>query len=216
MKNKWIFCLLPLLATSCAPLRTSPHDEKHQWELKLHEIQTHLDDLKHDINCFQTELQIIDGKIRFYENSLANLKEQDLAKQKEHIEQISKELRILTQKWSALEGVRAGEKAELSQLNLHASETHMALTQYKSRLQELEQSIIVQNRRFEELGKIKSSLEAVAKSLKSTAPKIHKVKAGETLEKIATLYTTKVDRIKKLNDLTGDLIVIGQELQIPE
>src|SRR3990167_1081276 len=213
MRNRVpIFCLLPLLITSCAPLRTSPHDEKHQWELKLHEVQTHLDDLKHDINCFQTELQIIDGKIRYYENSLVALKEQDLGKQRDHLEQIGKELRLLTQKWSSLEQVRTGEKEELSQLAIHANETHMALSQFKGRLQELEQSIIVQNRRFEELGKIKSSLEAVAKSLKTTTPKSHKVKSGETLEKIATLYHTKVDRIKKINNLSIDLIVLDQQL----
>ena len=205
------------LTSSCAPLRTSPHDEKHHWELKLHEVQTHLDELKHDLNCFQTELQIMDGKIRYYENALAHFKEQDLEKQKEAIDQMGKELRLLLQKWSQWEKSKETEKGELLQLSSYANETQIILSQFKMRLVELEQMILTQNRRFEEMSKIKTTLESVAKSLKpSSSSSTHRVKPGETLEKIASLHQTKVDRIKKLNDLSSDLIVVGQELKIPQ
>ncbi len=211
---KFIF-LLPLFFMSCAPLRNSPHDEKHQWELKLHEVQTNLDDLKHDINCFQTELQILDGRIKYYENALATLKQQDIEKQQTKLEQIAQELHHLEKKWSSLEKVQEGEKGDLNQLSSHANETTAALIQFKSRIQELEQEIIAQNRRFEELAKVKGSIESLAKSLKVASFKAYKVRPGETLEKIAAAHHTKVDRIKKLNDLSGDLIVVGQELKIP-
>ena len=64
------FYLGLLALASCSPLRTSPHDDKHQWELKLHEVETRLEDLRHDTNCFQTELQILDERIKYYENLL--------------------------------------------------------------------------------------------------------------------------------------------------
>lgn len=219
--NKKRLCLVSMgllgLSSSCAPLRTSPHDEKHHWELKLHEVQTHLDELKHDLNCFQTELQIMDGKIRYYENALSHFREQDLEKQKEAIDQMGKELRSLSQKWNQWEKAKEAEKGELLQLSSYANETQMILSQFKTRLVELEQMILTQNRRFEEISKIKSSLESVAKSLKpSSSSSTHRVKPGETLEKIALLHQTKVDRIKKLNELSSDLIVIGQELKIPQ
>ena len=199
---------------SCSPLRNSPHDEKHQWELKLHEVLTNLDDLKHDINCFQTEIQILDGRIKYYENALATLKQQDIEKQQAKLEQIARDLGLLEKKWSAFEKSQDGTKGDMLQLASHANETTSALSQFKSRIQELEQEILSQNRRFDELAKIKGNIETIAKSIKPSF-KIYKVRAGDSLEKIASAHHTKVDRIKKLNDLERDLIVVDQELRIP-
>lgn len=213
--NKLLFpCALGIL-TSCAPLRTSPHDEKHQWELKLHEVQTHLDDIKHHVACFQTELEILDGRIKFYENALTSLKQQDIEKQQIKIEQISQELLALEKKWSKLAKGQEEEKEDLHRLISHANDTKTALLQFKGKMQEFEQDLIAQDRRFEELGKIKGSIDLIAKSLKLPSLKTHKVRAGDTLEKIASAYHTKVDLIKKYNDLNTDLIVVGQELRIP-
>src|SRR3989344_6054935 len=91
--------LFLLVLAGCSPLRTSPHDEHHQWELTVHEVQTNLDDLRHDINCFQTELQILDGRIKYFENALTALKQQDLEKQQVKIDQISHQLHLLEKKW---------------------------------------------------------------------------------------------------------------------
>jgi hypothetical protein len=88
MKRAYIkraFLLASGLIAACSPLKTSPNDEKHQLELTLHEVQTNLDDLRHDINCFQTEMQILDGRIRYYENTLSALKNQDLQSTQEKL-----------------------------------------------------------------------------------------------------------------------------------
>src|SRR5579872_2069407 len=104
MIRKTLLCLAVLASsTSCSPLRSSPNDEKHQLELTLHEVQTNLDDLRHDINCFQTELQILDGRIKYYENTLASLKQHDLEKHQAKIEQISQQIQNLEKKWASLE-----------------------------------------------------------------------------------------------------------------
>ena len=93
----------------------------------------------------------------------------------------------------------------------HANETTAALSQFKQRVIELEQEIQLQNRRFEEIAKLKTFIENSSKDLDA---KVHKVRPGDTLEKIARLHKTSVERIKKVNDLNQDLIVIGQELRI--
>jgi LysM repeat protein len=213
MKNRILVCGLLFLA-SCSPLRNSPHDEKHQWELKLHEVQTNLDDLKHDINCFQTEIQILDGRIKYYENALATLKQQDIQKQQEKLEQIAADLALLEKKWSTHDKSNQGAKGDLLQLASHANETTTSLSQFKSRIQELEQEVVSQNRRFDELAKLKGTIEILAKSLKAPY-KIYKVRPGDSLEKIASAHHTKVEKIKKLNELDKDLIVVDQELKIP-
>ncbi len=45
---------------------------------------------------------------------------------------------------------------------------------------------------------------------------IYVVKAGDTLYQIARNYGVTVDEIKKLNNLTSDILSIGQQLYIPE
>lgn len=208
-------CLFLLVGfTSCSPLRSSPNDEKHQLELTLHEVQTNLDDLKHDINCFQTELQILDGRIKYYENTLSSLKQHDLEKQQSKIDQIISQIQNLEKKWLSLEKNQKGEIAELTSLSSHANETIAALAQFKERIGELEEEIVEQNRRFEEVAKLKGHIENLAKGVQKDF-KLYRVKPGDSLEKIARAHKTAVEKIKKLNGLDQDLIVAGQELKIP-
>jgi LysM repeat protein len=186
------------LLPGCSPLKSSPNDQKHQLELTLHEVQTNLDDLKHNINCFQTELQILDGRIKYYENTLASLKQHDLEKQQTKIDLLTHQIQTLEKKWASFEKVQQGDTQELKTLSSHANETTAALTQFKDRIGELEQELFSQK----------------MKGL-SVQTKVYKVKAGDSLEKIARANKTEVEKIKKLNALELDLIVVGQELKIP-
>lgn len=205
--------VLLLLTNSCSPLKSSPNDEKHQLELTLHEVQTNLDDLRHDINCFQTELQILDGRIKYYENTLTTFKQQDLEKQQNKIDQLTQQVLHLEKKWGTLDKAQQTDASEIKELTSNANETIAALTQFKDRIQELENEIVSQNRKFDEIAKIKGRVEAIAKG--TDGFKIYKVKSGDSLEKIARLYKTGVEQIKKINGLEQDLIVVGQELKIP-
>lgn len=209
--------LLPffLLLVGCSPLRTSPHDERYQWELTIHEVQTNLDDLRHDTNCFQTEIQILDGRIKCFENSLASLKQQEIEKQQVRIDQITCQLHLLEKKWISFEKKQEMGKEGFDQLSTHANETTLALTQFKNRIEELEREIISQNRRLEVLAKLKGNIETLAKSLKNETVKIYKVRPGDSLEKIAKSHKTDVSTLKQLNQLTQDLIVVDQELKVP-
>lgn len=205
-----------LSLAGCAPSMSSPNDVAHQLELSVHQVQTNLDDLRHDINCFQTELQILDGRIKYNENALASLKTQDIEKQQVKIDQLVAQIQSLEKRWNQHERSREQAAAELGQLSSHAEETTAALRQCKSRIEELEQELIASQRRFEELTKLKTHIESLAKSSKVSEPyKIYKVKAGDSLEKIAKAHRTAVEKIKRLNNLEQDMIVVGQELKIP-
>lgn len=200
--------------SSCSPLRSSPNDEKHQLELTLHEVQTNLDDLRHDINCFQTELQIVDGRIKHFENSLASLKHDDLEKQYLKVDQLTVQIQNLERKWTKLEKNQSQEVSELETLSSHANETTAALSQFRDRIQELERDIYSQNRRFDDLAKLKTHIESLAKGLDGSFS-LYRVKPGDSLEKIARLHKTGVDKIKQFNGLNQDMIFAGQELKIP-
>lgn len=207
-----------LIATSCSPLKSSPLDERHQWELTIHDVQTRLDDVRHDTNCFQTELQILDGRIKNYENALASLKQGELDKHQAKIDQLIQQLHSLEKRWASFEKNQEGRTEELQQLLSHANETTAALSQFKMRIQELEQDILSQNRKFDDVAKLKGNIENLAKNFRSTGEgyKLYKVRPGDSLEKIARAHKTVVEKIKKLNGLDQDLIVVGQELKIPQ
>jgi LysM repeat protein len=214
MMRAFAFFSLLLFLPCCSPLRTSPNDEKHQLELTLHAVQTNLDDLRHDINCFQTELQILDGRIKYYENTLASLKQNDLEKQQQKLEALSRQLLQFEKKWEGFEGDHVGALKDLKALAAFTNETTAALAQFKDRIGELEEGMFSQNRKFEELGKLKTSIENLVKGV-SCEYKLYKVKLGDSLEKIARTHKTSVEKIKKLNDLQQDLIVTGQQIKIP-
>ena len=214
IRKAFAFIALVAGCTSCSPLRSSPNDEKHQLELTLHEVQTNLDDLRHDINCFQTEIQILDGRIKYYENTLSSLKQHDLEKQQAKIDQLTAQILSLEKKWISLEKNQTGEIVEIETLSTHANETTAALAQFKDRIGELEEEIHAQNRRFDEVAKLKGHIENLSKGFQGDF-KIYRVRPGDSLEKIARAHKTAVEKIKKLNSLDQDLIVVGQELKIP-
>ena len=164
-KNNLGIAAFALLFSGCSPLTSSAHDEKHQLELTVHEVQTNLDDLRYDIHCFQTELQILSGRIKHYENTLTAFKEQDFAKQCEKLQQLVLGLQTLEKKWASAETTRHTESEELLHLTSHAKETSAALTQFKTRIEELESDLAIGQRRFEELGKLKNNIEALGKAI---------------------------------------------------
>ena len=212
-RNLLLCSLFAAFGSSCSPLKSSPNDEKHQLELTLHAVQTNLDDVKHDNNCFQTELQILDGRIKYYENALTTLKQNELEKQQKKLDALSEQILNLEQRFASLEKKQQTNTKGIYDLSTHANETTAALSQFKDRINEMEQEILSQNTRYDELMKLKASMDQMGKSKANY--KIYKVKPGDSLKKIAKAHKTAIDKIKKFNDLDHDLIVVGQELKIP-
>lgn len=205
-----------LVMPSCTPLKSSPMEEKVQAELSLHEVQTNLDDLRHDLSNFHSEMEILDGLV----------KRQD-SKEGGHnqiIEKLHSKIDALTRQISALEkrSVQDEKKQlalmdDIKQLSQHANETTSALRQYKDHMKEMEMGYLAQNKRLDEVTKLKMTLETIAKSMRMLTPDqlTYKVKSGDSLDKIARNHKVTVEDIKKLNRLDQDLIVIGQDLKIP-
>jgi len=219
MKKQVILSLSALIFfSSCSPMKSSPKEEKHQMELTLHEVQTNLDDLRHDLNCFHTEMQIVDGKIKHQEDAIQNLKQQHLEKLQNKIEILTKQLSAMENKSTIFDSKHNNSSTDISKLSYHANETTLALTQHKDKINELEKLLINQNQRLDEIAKIKTTLEDIVKTIKSDSSNyiIYKVKAKDSLERIAKANNVSVQAIMQINNLDNDLIVIGQKLKIPK
>ncbi len=204
--------------SSCTPIKSSPKDERHQTELTLHKVQTNIDDLRHDLNCFQTDLQIVDGKIKKQEKTFDGIKQEQIAEYRVKIDALGEKLKSLEAKIASFEKKQEASFSDIKVLSQHATETSASLVQYKNTINELEKNFVVHAQRLEEIKKLKQTLDAIALSLKidSSAYVSYKVKPGDSLEKIARTFKTNVDYLKKINNLDQDLIVVGQELKVPE
>jgi len=51
---------------------------------------------------------------------------------------------------------------------------------------------------------------------RQSATKTHTVASGETLFRIAQNYHTNVEDIKRLNNMSGNSVMVGQKLKIPQ
>lgn len=212
--NFSLFLAYLLILGGCSPLKSSPEDEKHKLELTLHEVQANLDDVKHDINCFQTDLHIMDDRIKHQEESFDKLKSESSSQIRSKIDFIEKRCALIEEKLQQFEKEQTLLQEKWENLASHANTTTTALTQHQQKILELQKETNAQSVTLKQLSHLKSTLEWIVNKMK-TDESTHVVKSGETLEKIAKKYNITVDKLKKINNLKKDLIFSGQQLQIP-
>lgn len=107
--------------------------------------------------------------------------------------------------------------ADLKQFKKHANESSTSLSQIQKKLSEQEEISSLQAQQIKDLEAALRSLAGALQTKSQDKPKSgeYRVKAGDTLEKIAKDSGTSIESIKKENNLTKDTIYPGQKLHIP-
>jgi LysM repeat protein len=86
-------------------------------------------------------------------------------------------------------------------------------------LDQYKEEIAKHSQRLDEVAKLKTTLTSISKAIKPASSEIssssYKVKAGDTLEKIARRIQCTAEEIRHLNQLQNDKIVVGQDLKVP-
>ena len=205
------------LAVGCSPVKSTSEDERHQAELTLHEVQTNVDDFHHDLNCYKTDFHILESKLENQAATFAKLRETIQREYQGKIENLLVRLKEVESKNAKTEEQSKEILLAMKDLTRHADETAVALKQYRTRINDFEKTVIAQNLQLEEIKQMKGTLEEMATLLKSEegTAALHRVRSGESLEKIAKQYNVSINSLKKINRLDEDLIMIGQELKIP-
>lgn len=210
--------LVLTLLCSCSSHMTSWNDERSSTDLALEELRLELSDLRHTLGGTKIDLQLMDEKIKGQETLL---KSQIGTKVQGKGADLSIQLTSLERKLGDLQKNQERLAQDLKQLTLHANQTSTTFTQHQDKFRHLEQEIAAQNRKLEEVVKLKGTLTSLSQVLKERASgdnaplKKYKVKSGDSLEKIAKSHNTTIEALKKLNDLDSDRIVLGQELKLP-
>lgn len=179
---------LPLHAKPSSGFYTNP---------ELDELRIELEDIKHSLKSTQVELGLLDERLK---------KGQTQNKE-------SGSLTLLTTQVNALEKKVSGLEKTLEK----AANDLRALSAASTKIQE---DLFSHEKRLDEVVKLKGTLTNISKAMGQretpSSTKSYRVKAGDSLEKIARNHRTTVDIIQKINHLSNDRIVVGQELRLPD
>ena len=175
----------------------------------LDEFRIELDDLKQALKAAQVDLNLLDERCRKQDRALTQNKEPNPAAL------FSSQINGMEKRIAQLEKTLEKASNDLRSLN-------MAATQTSAKLQELEKSLLSHEKRLDDVVKLKGTLTNISKAIgqrpqeTAASTKIYRVKAGDSLEKIARNNHLSVETLKKLNQLSSDKIVIGQELRLAD
>lgn len=215
-----IFLLVLIFSSvesSAAPRRHSFEEENHTM---LREMRDSIDDLRHEINNHEAEIRIFQEKLNNQETIIESL-QQDLSNANQLNRNLLKEASgDIESKTTSLESSLKGVITDLRQMKTHASDSTNTLVQYKQKILDLEKLLELQN---QNIGNLQSALRSIMEVLQiknspneDKSTKIYKVKAGDSLEKIARNHQTTIQGLKELNGLSNDRIIVGQNLKIPD
>ena len=202
--------LSSFLITSCNSHMAVLQQDKYENSVTLNEMRSELADLKYALSHAQVEIQILEEQVQSQDTLIKKSKNTSSSSA------IDSKLPQLEKRLILLEQAQEKAQIDLKQLSSHANQTSSCLQQYSTKISELEKTLDHQNKLIHDVGDLKSSLKAFTTSLsKESNDSTYKVRAGDSLEKIAKNHKTSVDALKKANQLSQNKILIGQELIIP-
>jgi len=165
-------------------------------------------DLHHALKTTKVSLQILEEKYQNQDNLLIGF-----TNKKPQFDQITTHLARLEKKIAQIENFQEKLVTDLRHLSSDQQEHFM-------KMQDCEKSLDVQKTRIDEIAKLKTTLNSITQAIQHKSNpsgyKKHKVKAGDTLEKIAKQYHVTLTSLKKQNKLHSDHIQIGQEIEVPD
>jgi LysM repeat protein len=202
-------------------LFSAPSEERVYANVAVQAVQIQLEDLLHKIHCLEADIRLLEERLALQEIKI----EKEIAISQEVKGKKDKDVE---KKVAFLEEKQEKVVKDIHQISSHANEMAKSFLQVEEKMQSLEN-------RLKDVSKIKTTLDGVAKKLKEGADdsvasnssshgahisqnnqgNIYKVKAGDSLEKIAKLNKVSIEAIKKANRLEKDKIMIGQELKLP-
>lgn len=185
----------------------------------LREVRDSLDALRHEVNNHDTELRMFEERINNQEATIGSFRQQVQDSNQANRDLLRGNSSSFESKIASLETSNRNIIADLQQLKSHANETANALALYKQKVSDLEKLIVLQNQNIDSL---QTALQSLVDAIQvkenitsASGTRSYKIKAGDSLEKIARAHHTTIKAIKEVNNLSNDRIIVGQTIQIP-
>ncbi len=209
---EWSFAIPSLFFAIVACLLSSPFElesrqsSNYYSDSSLEELRQELADVKHELKSVQVDLNLLDERVQKSATAPKNTTE---------LSQLGLKISTLEKKASQIDFIMEKISADLRSLNTNSTQT-------LNKIHDLEQEIAAHDKKLDEVVKLKGTLTSISKAIGQTTPpvsndsKTYRVKAGDSLEKIARNQHVSVDALKKLNQLKDDKIIVGQELKVSD
>lgn len=189
-QQRWLFAIFAVLFLSVFSLEAAPSRYSDNTNSDLRDT---VESLRHQVANHEAEIRVFEEKFK---------------SQEEIIDSISAQFK------DSVKSVKASSVTS-------SQDMAQQLADYKKRIATLEKSLEIQTKNLDNMQKALTSLidaiqgkEPSATSVSGT--KIYRVKSGDSLEKIAKQNHTTIKKLKELNNLTGDQIIIGQKIELPD
>lgn len=226
-----IFCLQTF------PIHSAPQQGSFRADdtpMQIREMRSTIDDLRHQLNNHEAEIRMYDEKLSNLDTIIESVRDQLSDTSKSHKEQLKGSSTTLESKITALETTAKGLSNDMRQFKTYANDSTVALADYKLKIEGLAKSVEQQNQNIEHLQAAMRSLMQALNGDQPVASKsapvasstdapptatsgiTYRIKAGDSLEKIARSHQTTIQALKELNGLTTDRIVVGKVLLIPD
>ncbi len=218
-------CLFGLLLGGCTGTLSHLQDEQRHREYAFQEMRTEIGDLKHAMQAQRTELQILQDRLSDQEtiakNSMRN------KPQTEQALQALAQIAACERKMATLEKTLDKLSSDLRGLNKHAEQTSLSLSSFKEKILDCQKELSLHSQKLEGVSQLKTTLGQISQAIseRSSAKAqpsgpsnkaSYKVKPGDTLEKIARQQGVPLTVLKRLNNISQDKIIVGQELKITD
>jgi len=206
--SRFKFVFLLSLA-SCSGTISHFTDDQRQRDAAFHEMRSDIGDLKHSLQACRTELQILQDRILDQENHTKTA----LRKQQQS-EQLQSQIASIERKMLAMEKSLERFSGDLRGLNKHAEQTNLSLASFKEKVLTCQKELATVNQLKSTLTQISHAIES--RSAKQPRSSSYKVKPGDTLEKIARSHNISTTALKRINNISQDKILVGQELKVSD
>ena len=180
---------------------------------RTQDLRCMISDVQHEVENHEAEIKTFSEKFESLQTALESLREQlndNKKNQKQALKASSHDVdsRILN-----LDHLVKAMNHELKQLKTQVHEFH---TDYSKHITELQKASQIQHDNIHHLQKaLKTLTDFLQTTTDNPQVKTYRVKAGDTLDKIAKANSTTIEAIKTLNKLSNDKIISGQKLLIP-
>ena len=206
--------MILLICSSCTNYMSALKDGRFENNVALHEMNYEIEELKVSLQQAHIEINALEDRIQSQESELLDLRPSS---------QGSDHITALERRFEELKAAQKSSLADLNSLNVHANKTTSSLSGYRDKIQTLEKKIATQDHRLNEVVKLKQTLSSISQAMKTpqntsntAGTTTYRVIAGDTLGKIALRNHTSVQKIKELNNLNSNRIIVGQKLMIPQ
>ena len=209
------WCLLLGLASCTGGTLAHVQDQQRQRDYAFQEMRTELGDLRHAMQACRTELQILGERLTEQEHIAKNV-----ARNKPQNDQTQAMLAACERRLAIAEKSLEKISSEMRSLSKHADRTNLSLASFKEKRVDCQRELSLHKQKIEGISQLKSTLGQISQAMSersstsALSQASYRVKPGDTLEKIARRNSISVAELKRLNNITQDKIIVGQELKI--